>query len=513
MSLTFNQLMTCNPFFFGNILAGWNGKANIISNVCFNEIPSQPDSVLIIESTEQQFPLIEASLENKLTNGIIVFSKTNRSVPYYLIDLANEIQKPLLFFVKEDEHYLLNQLNQVLSLEKQNLLHILSNEMVSYWLEILNMNDIHTVLKRLSKFIGQEVMFFNNKKQYGNLSSFHLSSNDINHLNEFQLIENDISIISDGSNEFFSYKIKDSFENTIGYLFLEKIRNRLDFDIIRLFQLVTPAIKTWIKQEESAQSIHLKYRDQLFFDILNNNIETENELHELIQIWKMDFTPNGFVLAINLQSNHAITKDIINNIQNQLETHDRLNIYSTYLSHRIVSIIFFKSKTISKEEFNQWLRQTQCKISELYPDIKTVIGIGRPYVSNLDLHKSFQEAKIALQMHDYVQGSDGLIHYQDIGYIRLLSYIHDDLLKDFSKQYLGKLMNHDRENETELIQTLYYYCNHNGDISKTAQALFIHQNTLRQRLKKIESILDVQLNSYTDLMNLMLSLKISQDMR
>ncbi len=149
----------------------------------------------------------------------------------------------------------------------------------------------------------------------------------------------------------------------------------------------------------------------------------------------------------------------------------------------------------------------------MFPFIQTIIGVGQTYYSNVDLYKSFQEAKIALQMHSYVAGTeDGIIHYEDIGYVRLLSYIHDDLLNDFAHLYLGDLEKHDRENETDLVHTLYTYCNHNGDIAQTAQSLFIHQNTLRQRLKKIEAMLNIQLHRYTDLVNLIISLKISQDM-
>ena len=154
----------------------------------------------------------------------------------------------------------------------------------------------------------------------------------------------------------------------------------------------------------------------------------------------------------------------------------------------------------------------QDQIQGKYSDIKTIVGIGRSHNSILDIYKSFQESKIAQQMEMYGLGPDGLIHYEDIGFVRLLTYIHYDLLRDFSLQYLGELEKHDRESGTELVHTLSTYCSQNGDIARSAECLFIHQNTLRQRLRKIESILDMELHQYTNLVNLILSLKISQDM-
>ena len=64
------------------------------------------------------------------------------------------------------------------------------------------------------------------------------------------------------------------------------------------------------------------------------------------------------------------------------------------------------------------------------------------------------------------------------------------------------------EDQTRLLS----YCNHNGDVIESAQNLFIHPNTLRQRLKKIEAILQMDLNNYTNIVNLMLALKIEKTM-
>jgi len=277
-----------------------------------------------------------------------------------------------------------------------------------------------------------------------------------------------------------------------------------------------PTIMAWLKQTELTRQVNLKYKDQFMFDILHNNIETESELIELGKLQDMEFVPNAYVLAMNLHSNQTITKDIRLSIQNLMSANDLLemNIYTTYLSHRIVAIIFppRMDEEIIKADLDDWISSIQNQISEMFPSIQTIVGVGRSYFSNIDIYKSFQEAKIALQMHVYGLGSNGIIHYDDIGYVRLLSYIHNDLLDDFSNQYIGELEKHDSVYETDFIHTLSTFCNQNGDIVKTADILFVHQNTLRQRLRKIESILNVQLNNYTDLVNLLLSLKITQSM-
>jgi DNA-binding PucR family transcriptional regulator len=58
------------------------------------------------------------------------------------------------------------------------------------------------------------------------------------------------------------------------------------------------------------------------------------------------------------------------------------------------------------------------------------------------------------------------------------------------------------------METLETFYNNNSDISQTAEQLFIHPNTLRKRLKKIESILNIDLNQIDDLLNIFVDLKV-----
>lgn len=48
---------------------------------------------------------------------------------------------------------------------------------------------------------------------------------------------------------------------------------------------------------------------------------------------------------------------------------------------------------------------------------------------------------------------------------------------------------------TDLTRTLYLYIKNNLSPNKTADELFIHRSTLNHRLKRIESIADIDLNN------------------
>lgn len=513
MSLTYEQLITYHPFFYAKILAGWTGKKEFFQHVTFEEATSNRNSLLLIDSSNFDFSSLDDLMDAENISGIILFGHALYDVPSYILEEANQNNKPLLQLQQYDGHEIYEAIQELVQLQQHDLLSIKQKELPIYWLELYNDNDIQAIWTRLSEFIGRPVTFLNEQLEF--ISPLEFSSREFSYV---QALQENVDILTDGQQSFFAYRIVNSHNQLIGYLLFEKQeKEQMNKEEFILFQSVLPTIRTWMKLKKQTQSIHLKYKDQFLFDILNNNIDTESELIQLGKQLNINFLPNTFVLATNLSSNKIITKEIITTMASILSEKklEETNLYTTYLSHRIVAIVMpksTKSKLYTKTEINEWIQSVQNKWNECYPQISTFVGIGRTQSRILDMHISFQEAKIALQMHTLFHNPSSIIHFDDLGYIRLLSYIHHELLDDFATHYLGKLDQYDEENSTDLKQTLYMFCSQNGDILKTANLLFIHPNTLRQRLKKIESILQIRLDQYNDLVNIILALSISTDM-
>ena len=93
--------------------------------------------------------------------------------------------------------------------------------------------------------------------------------------------------------------------------------------------------------------------------------------------------------------------------------------------------------------------------------------------------------------------------YDDLGIYALLYEKRDqDRLADFADRWLGPLRDHGDLTDTlrVLLET--------GGPSAAATALFVHISTLKYRLRKIESILDVDLSDPEVCFNLRLAFKI-----
>ena len=63
----------------------------------------------------------------------------------------------------------------------------------------------------------------------------------------------------------------------------------------------------------------------------------------------------------------------------------------------------------------------------------------------------------------------------------------------FRNIWVRRLGEYDRQRQAQLTRTLEEFLRQRGNISATAQALYVHPNTLRQRLRRIEELTGISI--------------------
>ena len=66
-------------------------------------------------------------------------------------------------------------------------------------------------------------------------------------------------------------------------------------------------------------------------------------------------------------------------------------------------------------------------------------------------------------------------------------------VRDASHDRLERLVDYERRRGTELLRTLEVYLDQKGNVARTARAMYMHSNTLRQRLARIEAVAGLDL--------------------
>jgi purine catabolism regulator len=91
-------------------------------------------------------------------------------------------------------------------------------------------------------------------------------------------------------------------------------------------------------------------------------------------------------------------------------------------------------------------------------------------------------------------GNTTVTTFDTIGvYQLLLSMVQQEDAYVFYRRHLGQLLDYDREQNAELLQTLLTYFQCSGNLARTAETLHVHRNTLLYRLTRISQICGVDL--------------------
>lgn len=117
------------------------------------------------------------------------------------------------------------------------------------------------------------------------------------------------------------------------------------------------------------------------------------------------------------------------------------------------------------------------------------VGFGRVRSRLLETWKSFKEAYQVIEIAQSVPSMEKCCFYDRAGVFQLLQVVPKPQLQFFVSDQIGELIEHDRKHHLNLIRTLAEYFRCMGSKGETAGKLFIHRQTLYNRLEKISDIL------------------------
>jgi hypothetical protein len=155
------------------------------------------------------------------------------------------------------------------------------------------------------------------------------------------------------------------------------------------------------------------------------------------------------------------------------------------------------------------LAQLDAALSELATREGVTVGRSDPRVGLGDGGESLREAADAAQIAAALMSDGGgALAYGELGAYRYLVRLPlADVPNDSQCRAIQRLTDYDRRRRTQLVDTLERYLRDRRSVATTARALYIHPNTLRQRLERIESVSGLDL-AVEDLLSLELAIKL-----
>ncbi|WP_373601526.1 PucR family transcriptional regulator [Paraclostridium bifermentans] len=256
----------------------------------------------------------------------------------------------------------------------------------------------------------------------------------------------DIKLI-DATKEISNYIIERSFIENKEKELLKELLFSYSLDKERIYKL--------------CKSCKFKTKDLYFAAVFNIEDIDKNHIEYIIDYVKVKLRNINIKFLLDIFENNIIC--IINNILDKE----------------------FKIKQVLNEINNNL---NECNAS--------ILSIGRSYSNIFDIKISYEECINILDYYRYQEYDDQIIDYDKIGFYKLLFYIKDiDQLKLYRNEAIGKLLEYDKDKNSNMLKTLKVYLYNDCNLIKTSNKLFIHRNTLIYRINKIKNILDINLDS------------------
>jgi len=148
------------------------------------------------------------------------------------------------------------------------------------------------------------------------------------------------------------------------------------------------------------------------------------------------------------------------------------------------------------------------RLSTALSSTRGTIGAGGRYIAE-ELARSFAEASRALHIRAESRRPFGLSNHDDLGLLRILDTSGDGVELDrFVDEWLGVLVDYDRDHHSDLVRTLGVYLDAGGNYDRTGDALLIHRSTLRYRLSRIRALSGRDLTDPESRLNLHIAVRV-----
>lgn len=155
------------------------------------------------------------------------------------------------------------------------------------------------------------------------------------------------------------------------------------------------------------------------------------------------------------------------------------------------------------------LREVCQRVAQENPTHSVSIGLSPVTTELTQFAKAYRTAMQSLELGRALrpQAKGEVIAYEDLGFLRLFSS-RDSLegVAEFCQEVLGPLLREDKHGI--LLATLRAYLEHGQNLRRTAQALGIHYNTARYRLRRLRALLGPRFTSSTSRLTLELALHL-----
>lgn len=519
--MTIEELLTQPALHDVNFLAGQNGQSSIVTTVQTietNRIEKYQqaqmlyllDSLELLENNDKMRRLITQLAHSKAA-GIVVMKKQRALINQDLLICANQVRLPILQMpaVSSISDGMQLFFEAMLAQQTGQLRHIIkSNQQLADL--VIQHPQVDRVLDEGQGLLQPPVVLLNShfqvayaskglRSQKENLTAFFRQTK----VDYFQLDEQ--ITIAWHEDTFTLFPLFPAFKENKAFVAVLNYQATDEFKII-LQQLILNTLSFVNSRIDVLNESDFRNRSGFFLNILDGGMSSELLQKRLLEI-KVDPSADYTCVMTNVVSTRPV-KLINYQLLEQIQQLALWFINEYALSVQMFSwqqrLIFLVTQSVNTHHFAVAMQQFIA--AKIPADYQFLIGYSNGQASISNLAPIFKEALEALRSVE--QAPQLRVRKYQPKYVQeLVALIPDDEGAAFLRQILQPLLTLPNAGEkTVLIKTLQSYFYYHQQIAQVARVMYVHRNTIIYRLKKIESLLQIDLTEPQTAQNIQFAL-------
>lgn len=315
-------------------------------------------------------------------------------------------------------------------------------------------------------------------------------------------------------------------DKVYAYLLIEDAASDLSTTSLTIIEDASTVCALEIVRNNAITEVERRFRNNFVEDLVLGNFESRQVMLRRAASFEWDLSSPQVVLNIDFDGferyyvelqefNDKAMRDAKNRLVRIVESiPKRLNrsLLGADKSDSMIVLLSFPKDAEAGEvrksalQIADFIRE---EVSKNVTPLTVSVGIGRIARDIEEIPLSYKQATQAMVLGRRVFGANRATHFDDLGIFRVIfEGPGSEEQSMFRREWISPVAEHDRTRGTNLIETLSAYFECNLNVQESAKRLFIHENTMRYRLNKVEELLGADLGSGETLLNLWTALKL-----
>ncbi|MGF2143551.1 PucR family transcriptional regulator [Vagococcus fluvialis] len=510
MTITIKDVLSLDGFEHALLLAGEKSLDNEVRKATLMEVPDifpflEAKSFILttlypINSDKKAIDeLIPRLLQSDATGLCIKVGRYIDKIPEKMITQAQELNFPLIELHGSDNLSSLAMDIMSISLDEHiNQISFLNSVHYQLMKLFLKGHDIDSLVNEFSRLIQAPVILLDST--YNILAtSPTLKESKIEVQTELPYHGNSLVSIEIDENSYLPHDLLvhsiEASKRIFGYLILLQPEST-NKNLMMVVEEASLLLATAFYKNYAVAEKERNFQDSFVRDLLQGTeISQMDALHTAkLYGWELEFPQ--ILLVLKVYSSNAslvratyeelITQSTIQKLISRKLFTSPNKIMLTFLDDSLVIFVnsaFIDDSKKKMKEIGQFILEI------LSPEYDVGIGISSPILDTKNIPQAYGEAQTSLRIGRKLETNSFISHIEDnLIYSVLREIKNQDILEKFVDSILGEVIQHDKEHNSQLLETLYVLIQTGFNLKEAAVKLFIHYNTLRYRVNRLKDL-------------------------